>query len=626
VLAATGGVALLTWFYCATPPGKWLAGHDGADRTNATWTMHGEAAAPGAKRHRRFWHRPQWQRFLIRHAELLTPVLLGLAWWKARPVLITGGLATLALALIVAAVITAAALRRLPQHLAYVRPTHKALHRDFGQPARAKPGSWITRDRAGTKAKLLIRPGGNLTKPADEQRVGVAAAQLLGINDATPHWRHGGKTPHLLLLGHRPLPEAVTWPEVEQDARALPSGSVLLGPGWDDHMEVINPLDGDPHGFASFASRYGKTTSARTAGAQLAGQGWLVLICDAHFNSHPWAVGLPNVRVARTPADLTAAWIWAGQEATRRAKDSLARTSPDGSVAPSPWPHLFIIGEELGLQLPMLGAWHRQQTRRNTPGRAPALDGLTAVQHAGAGQGLHLYGIAQVARDDTLGGRGGRENHAFALFCNPSPQAERMFGLTPGAVAKTRIKGRVTIRRDDLRPCQIAEMTNVQARQIALSGAARWADYPGPPPFDYEDGATGAEPDDAPQWTATVVGVRSVQQQRAAAACSSSVQQPARVMTPEGGCDLGFAAGGPVVPGAARELGAAHRWAVESRAAVVPVPLRAAAEGLGVPLGKLRGMRDRGQLDDCLAPGLGDKRAKLYDLAALADRVSRVRS
>ena len=81
-----------------------------------------------------------------------------------------------------------------------------------------------------------------------------------------------------------------------------------------------------------------------------------------------------------------------------------------------------------------------------------------------------------------------------------------------------------------------------------------------------------------------------------------------------------------MVPGAARELGAAHRWAVESRAAVVPVPLRAAAEGLGVPLGKLRGMRDRGQLDDCLAPGLGDKRAKLYDLAALADRVSRVRS
>ena len=650
LLLAAGGVAGLTWFYCCTPVGRWLAGHDGKDRTNATWSMHGEAPAPGAKRHRPFWHRPQWQRFLIRHAEALAPVLLGLGWWKARPWLTGIAITAAAVLLVTGAALLAAFLRRLPQHLAYVRPAHKALHRDFGQPPRARPGSWITRSRDGTRARLAIRPGGNLTKPADESRVGTAAIQLLGINDGTAHWRHGGKTPHLLLLGHKPLPPAVTWPEVEQDARGLPFGSVLLGPGWDERHEVICIPDGDPHGFCSYCSRYGKTTTARSWAAQLAAQGWLILICDAHFNSHPWAVGMPNVRVARTPADLTRAWLWAGAEGTRRAKDSLRRTSPDGSVQPSPWPHIGIVGEELGLQLPMLTGEHRRTSGRNNPGRAPALDGLTNVQHSGAGQGLHMLGIAQIARDDTLGGRGGRENHAYSMFCNPSPQAERMFGLTPGAVPKTRIRGRVHIRRDDMRPCQIAEMTNKQARAYALSGSvASWADYPGPPPFDYEDeDQADAASERAweegpanPGWRAWVVhddGASDAASDADAASLPDAASRAAlgagrrrACDDPRRGCGLEVVrewAVGPPAPAelewreAARELGAASRLAVAASAAVVPVTLRAGALGLGLAYNRLRTMRDRGRLAGCEVPGMVDPYgAKYYDLAALADLV-----
>jgi hypothetical protein len=309
--------------------------------------------------------------------------------------------------------------------------------------------------------------------------------------------------------------------------------------------------------------------TARSLLAQMLSKGAIGLVLDYKMISHQWAEGLPNVVIARRPAEIHQALLWLGREVERRNEVALAGADIDGNVTADVGPRIFVVAEELNATMDRLRAYWREIRTKDDPARSPAIEALDMASFTGRQVKANILYIGQRLSNKATGGGGdARENIGVIAFARWRATTWKMLAPDFPMPPKNLTPGRVHVVSDHVAEAQGIFLTPAQARELALSGVVS------PVPH----GMPGRRPDTA---------------------------ETAPVAALESGPDLRGATGKPVNPAAPVSGAATLREAVDA--------------GILGPL-RIAGARTARHRDATFPRPVGhDGTAEMYDLQALMD-------
>lgn len=367
---------------------------------------------------------------------------------------------------------------RLQHHRKWMRPTHLAACNVAQIPAGRRPSSWleIAHDRSWAKAQL---PPGWPADDKDKQRLVAILTAKLGM-EAEPAWRLAGPKPVLELTVCQPPPDRVTLADIMPAIEAARADETVWGLG-KRSAPVKTSLSADsPHYGLSMGSGAGKSVQARAMLAQSLFHGCVGLILDHKMISHQWAEGLPNVVIARRPAEIHRALLWLGGwpghvqgEIERRAEVALAGSDMEGNVHAMVGARLIVVCEELNATMSVLRAYWRQLRNedKSLQQRSPALDALDQANLMGRQVKVNLVYMGQRLSVKAVGGDGdARESIGVLAFGRYSASNWKMLAPDFPMPSSSRTPGRIQVVSDHVRETQGAYMSAVEARELSVAG------------------------------------------------------------------------------------------------------------------------------------------------------------
>ena len=367
--------------------------------------------------------------------------------------------------------------QRWQHYRKWMRPAHLGACDVAQIPRGRRPGSWleVARDRSWAKAQL---PPGWPADDRDKQRLVAILTAKLGM-EADSAWRLAGPKPMLELTASQPPPVRVALADVRAAVESARADESVWGLGRKSAVVKTSLSSDSPHYGLSMGSGAGKSVTARALGAQVLYHGGIVLILDYKMISHQWAQGLPNVVIARRPAEIHAALCWLGGDPTRgitgelerRNEVALAGADMEGNVRAMVGPRLLVICEELNATVSRLRAYWRQTRDSDDPVRSPALDALDAASFMGRQVKVNILYIGQRLSVKASGGDGdARENVGVIGFGRYSASNWKMLAPDFPMPQKSLAPGRIQVVSSKVRETQAVFMTAAEARELATAG------------------------------------------------------------------------------------------------------------------------------------------------------------
>lgn len=457
------GLGVLLW--------RWLSGmpHHGEPLTDAGWGRPGARALTQTGHARRFWYRPRQVRAAWRAGGTLA-VLLVLWGLLAAPVATLAALGLCAAAGAAWGCWRAWRWAREWRHRrAWVAPAHLVAAPLVGLSPASDPRGWLTVAPDRSLVVAALPPRWN-PSPEDKKRLAGTLSAKLGLEAPEARWMLAGPSPRLEITQSAPPPPRVSLADVRERLDKLKPDELLWGLG-KRAAPVTSSLSGDsPHLGLSMGSGAGKSVTARSLLAQMLYRGAIGLILDVKWISHMWADGLPNVSIARRPAEIHAALMWLGREVGRRNEVALAGADIDGTVHATVGPRLIVVAEELNATAAALRAYWKDVRAKDDPARSPALDALDGASFMGRQVLTNVVYIGQRLSAKAVGSGDARENIGVLCFGRYSPSNWRMLAPDFPMPPKSLAPGRLQIVSDAVRECQGVLMTAAEARQLAVSG------------------------------------------------------------------------------------------------------------------------------------------------------------
>ena len=460
---ATHGIPALLW--------RWLTGeaHHGNPMTDAGWVRPGTKAFTQTGHARRWWYRPRWHRAAWRSGSTFTFILVAWGLLFHR----TATLITLAVVLAVGTGLgvwaTVLWFARMKHRRTWIRPAHIQAAPVVGLPVATSPAAWleVARDRSRVVAQLP--PHWQADEATKRRLVDVLSAKL-AIEAPEARYQLAGPKPTLEITQSAPPPPLVTLADAMPAIRAAGPDELVWGIGKRAAV-VKSSLSGDsPHVGLSMGSGAGKSVTARSLLAQQLHRGAIGLVLDIKWLSHMWADELPNVAVARRPAEIHQALIWLGREVARRNEVAYAGADHEGNVHATVGPRLIVILEEMNATAAALRAYWKKVRTKADPTRSPALDALDDASFMGRQVLTNLVYIGQRLSTRAVGSGDARENISTLAFGRYSVSAWKMlapdFPMPPASLKP----GRIQVVTDTVREAQAVKMTAAEARELALSG------------------------------------------------------------------------------------------------------------------------------------------------------------
>jgi len=367
---------------------------------------------------------------------------------------------------------------RLQHHRKWMRPAHLAACDVAQIPRGRRPASWleIAPDRSWAKAQL---PPGWPADDKDKQRLVAILTAKLGM-EADAAWRLAGPKPVLELTESQPPPDRVTLADIMPAIEAARADEAVWGLGKSSAVVKTSLSADSPHYGMSEGSGAGKSIQARGLLAQGLYHGCVGLILDHKMISHQWAQGLPNVVIARFPAEIHRALLWLGGwpghvegEIERRAKVALAGSDMEGNVHAMVGARLIVVCEELNATMSVLRAYWRQLRNedKSLQQRSPALDALDQANLMGRQIDVNLIYMGQRLSVKAVGGDGdARESIGVLAFGRYSASNWKMLAPDFPMPPSSRTPGRIQVVSDHVRETQAAYVTAVEARELAMAG------------------------------------------------------------------------------------------------------------------------------------------------------------
>ena len=409
---------------------------------------------------------------------------LALGWWRWRAgtewVLgIAAGTAAGALA-----VWAAWTVRMWEHHREKEFPLHVALAPVLGIPLTTRPREWleIPVDYAtNTEAEVVIYPPGDFTgSDADRQAVTrTVTAKLPEIEAPDAQWNLGGREPHIIFTHSQPPPALVTWENVAEHVKGASASELVIGIGKRDQLITRSLKSDSPHLLISMGSGGGKSNLAAFLLVQALMRGWIALILDAKYMSHPWAYKdmdaeyglLPNIGYVRRTDQLHAAMAWLGKEFEQRTQEADKVINAKGDFLGPIGSPLLIIAEEMNMASDRLKAYWADTREKGDPRKSPAFTGFNAVSCGGRGVGMHLVTIAQQGRSDVVGGGAARENMGLRFLARYTANSWKMLAGDLPMPPSPEVDGRIQcVAGASVAEVQVPLMDFEQVRELAMSG------------------------------------------------------------------------------------------------------------------------------------------------------------
>lgn len=463
---AAHGLLRLLW--------RWHTGHPwhGKPLTDAGWfrpatdrrasTVTGHAS--------RFHYLPRWRRTVSRTGRSAVLLLLGVLWLSHPGIALPVTAATVAG---LAGYGGWRAWRRWQDRRhrrTWLEPLHLAAAPLVGIPRALPASTWLEVEPDRSRAAAAL-PAGFNPDAKERERLAATFTAKLGLEAPEVRWMLAGPSPRLELCASQPPPPKVTLEEVRAELDWVKADELVWGTGKRGAL-VTTSLSGDsPHIGLSMGSGAGKSVTARSLLAQMLYRGAIGLILDYKMISHQWADGLPNVVIARRPAEIHAALLWLGREVERRNEVALAGADVEGNVHAVVGPRLIVIAEEMNAAASRLRAYWRQIREKDDPTRSPALEALDAVSFMGRQVLVNLVYIGQRLSVKASGGDGdARENIGVIAFSRYSASNWKMLAGDHPMPPKSLSPGRLQVVTDRVQETQGVFMTAREARELAVAG------------------------------------------------------------------------------------------------------------------------------------------------------------
>ena len=477
--AADHGAVVLAW--------RWLTGQPwhGRPHTNATWSRPGDRALTETGYARRYWYLPRRIRAARRTGGAL--VACSSAWglyrWFWPTAAMLGALAVLG----AAAGIRSLAIRwrRRAHWRQWVRPAHLAAAAFLDIAPGTDPSSYlhVTRDRSRVTLQL---PRDWSSANGQGPQLVKAVTSRLAIDSPEIRWVLAGPRPRLEITQSSPAPARVSLADIMPAIEAAADDEVVWGLGKKSAPVKSSLSDDSPHFGFSMGSGAGKSVTARNLLAQLLYKGCIALILDFKMISHHWANGLPNVCIVRRPEEIHEALVWVGKETERRNEVAFAGANIDGTVNADVGPRIIIVAEELNATVSQLRKYWKSTGEK---GRPPSIEALDMVSYTGRQVRVNIVYIGQRLSDKATGGGGdARENIGVLVFGRWRASTWKMLAPDHPMPAKNLTPGRVQVVDSEVRECQVAKVSEQEARALATAGKVSLLPWGMP-------GATGATDD-----------------------------------------------------------------------------------------------------------------------------------
>lgn len=264
-------------------------------------------------------------------------------------------------------------------------------------------------------------------------------------------------------------PVRVEFPKVSKVVLSQSSATApVLGIGPRGKCVASDFASESPHVLLSMGSGAGKSSAIKALIVPMLIAGAQVYIADPKWNSHLWALGLPNVYIASNTAEIFDMLIWLAEDAELRQQE--IRFHSDIQHV-----RRVVVLEEMNL----LGRKLRKHWRAIMPkgakaGDNPAFEAMADLSAAGRSAYYHLIAVAQMLTTHTMGPEGNttRENFATRILGRYSRNNWKM--LVPEVSpmpATSEIQGRVqVVIGGAATETQVVYYTDEEARAAAVSG------------------------------------------------------------------------------------------------------------------------------------------------------------
>ena len=469
---------------------RWLSGeaHHGKPITDAGWFRHGHRAMTPTGHARRWWHRPRWQRAVIRTGGTLAAVAVlwgRLTSRRSR----TCGAGRGLMAPLLGGWRGWHRLTTREQQKNWLYPLHLAARDRVGIEGGKQAKDWITveLDAAGAvKRAQLALPQGYPGDAKDKQWLVGAASAKLGIEAAEPSWRLAGPAPLLTLTQSAPPPGHVKAADLLPELARCRDGEVVLGVGKNGELVKVKLDTESPHLAISMGTGAGKSNLAGWLMLQLMLQGAICLVLDAKLGmSYPWLMKdehaqlsqLPNVGYARTTAQMHAAMCWLTKELDRRNDVSFAAVDSAGKIHANVGPRLIITAEELNLAVPQLRS-HWAEV--GDGGVSPAFRGLGGAAFAGRSARMNLLLIGQMLTSAATGSQDSSVKANCGVMClaRYGLKSWRIMADDVPMPPSPSTKGRIqVVTGPRVREVQVPELITEEARDLVLASSMAAVPY-----------------------------------------------------------------------------------------------------------------------------------------------------
>lgn len=354
-------------------------------------------------------------------------------------------------------------------YAAYHRPLHHTLTELLGDTPRDLA---IAADRSAVSFGVPLHFTGT-----DKEREAIqrAVVEKVGLDDPEVTWQLRGRKPCVTFGRRYHPPGMVHLADVMADIEAAKWHECVWGIAARD-ARVITSVDADaPMTGLSMGTGKGKSTVARNALAQFLYHGGLGVVLDYKMFSQRWALDLPNVLYAKTPAQIHATLLWLEGEVKRRNEIADGSADIDGNVTADVGAPIYVVCEELNATQGKLAKYWRSIREKGDPARSPAAEALDELLFIGRQVKVFVLLIGQRLSVKAVSGSGGggdaRENIGCYLMCDPSPATFKMIGwdhpLPPAAGHRGRIQ---VVTAMSVRETQGVLVTGQQAQKLAMAG------------------------------------------------------------------------------------------------------------------------------------------------------------
>ncbi len=315
------------------------------------------------------------------------------------------------------------------------------------------------------------------------QAIVRAVTAKLGDTTLQPQWHLHGRDPHVTFTRPWPPPRYVCLADIMPGIEAATWDQIIWGIGQHD-ARVITSVDTDaPHTGLSMSTGKGKSAAARNALAQMLYHGALGVILDYKRFSHRWALDLPNVLYAKTPAQIHALLLWLECETQRRNEFADEHADRDGNITGYLGPPIYVVCEELNATHRKITKYYQRELRQpGMPARSPASDAIDEGLFISRQVQLYWLLIGQRLSVKAVSGAGAggdaRDNIGAYVMCDPSQAAWNITGWDHPMPAACAHPGRIqVVTPDAVRETQGAYLTPAEARALAQAGTMKtWRD------------------------------------------------------------------------------------------------------------------------------------------------------